>query len=396
MRASLRFALAVALALSTAPCAAQFDEEAFFRPGMDAVFAYFAPAKSRCAQGDAASCARVSSRLQWASTSIERDALTQSLRSGCAKGIAVACGGAASWDLETSEDDSAAKRALEKACMDGDGISCARHAARLGRDMPAGSDARANANRIVAESCEKLGGWPCFMRAQVLVQGGLSPSDPKVVAVVERACDGGDGYACFHLGLAASEADAPAYHRKGCGLDYAKSCHNLGWAYKKGEGVPKDEKAGLELSEKGCRLGDSKACDTLATETGKFEHYCTLWGAIACYYVVSAETKNGETAQNADRVVALGMAAAVRGYDVAARMLSHYLKDNERHCNADKSDADACAAAGSGYAAGWDGSRADATTRAEQKKRALLLLDRSCAAGAKNMCAKAAALRTAH
>lgn len=77
-------------------------------------------------------------------------------------------------------------------------------------------------------------------------------------------CDGGVGFMCnfpaydhwhnrnFHK--------AKEYTEKGCQLDDAVSCNNLGALYAKGYGVPKSDKKAFEYFEKGCNLGSGWAC----------------------------------------------------------------------------------------------------------------------------------------
>jgi TPR repeat protein len=93
------------------------------------------------------------------------------------------------------------------------------------------------------------------------------------VPVLTLSCQAGDGKTCGTASGRIDEKVHPAdffdLARRGCALDDATSCGNLGFAYAKGIGVAKDEAKGLELYRKAC---DAKALFACANAGLALEH----------------------------------------------------------------------------------------------------------------------------
>jgi TPR repeat protein len=404
---SLFLAAALSLALLAGPAAAAasagFDEDAFFRPGREFVATRYAASIAKCKEKVAAECQRISRRLALVTTKPEREALEAGLKGGCEKGLPEACG-ALAWSRLHREDGRFGEildgvKEIDKACKAGDGISCSRLVEILSK-APAPVGDRPRAKVVASEACATLGGYPCFSLAQRLVaEKEGKENDERDIALRTKACDGGDGHACLDVGQSASASNparAAELYRKGCDLEHHQACHNLGWALRDGKGVPKNAQQGIALMETACGLGDAKACDDRAAETKQYEHYCALWGAQSCYLAAVGLTKEkGETAQVAEKLVALSMGGVRRGNQAALNVATHLFKDDELACNTDRRNADACAFAGLGYLVGWPGPDRLTQSPEAQKARALRYLRYSCDAGAKNMCAKADALQAA-
>jgi uncharacterized protein len=125
-----------------------------------------------------------------------------------------------------------------------------------------------------AEACRNIG---------TLWQRGTSgvPRDlVKTVAALGRACEVGDGWSCFTVGVMHERAQgtrrdyarAAELYRKACDVRYALGCQYLGDSYAHGEGVARDDARGRALYveaagmfEKDCAGGDAYACSALGS-----------------------------------------------------------------------------------------------------------------------------------
>lgn len=180
-------------------------------------------------------------------------------------------------------------------------------------------------------------------------------------------------------GLASDPTQATKLYVKGCDGDFGQACFNLAWQYLRGVGAKKDDKVGLELLHRACKLGDPSGCDELDRRENKHATYCDLWGAEACFSFASElSTKYGETAAAAEGIVSAAMRACDRGHQGACRVLDHLSQDKIRQCDAGVEAQDSCVFAGVLYerSPASDGDRAKATEAYQ----------RACAAGTASSC----------
>ncbi|KAA8709557.1 tetratricopeptide repeat protein [Helicobacter canis] len=98
----------------------------------------------------------------------------------------------------------------------------------------------------------------------------LDENDKQAFRFYDKACNGGLGLGCFQvgvalyfgkMGVAKDLVKAKSYYRKGCELNYAAACFNLGFMYANGESVAKNETKALDLYEKACKLGERQGCE---------------------------------------------------------------------------------------------------------------------------------------
>jgi len=376
--------LAPALACAAPAPGSSFDDEAYFRPGRDAVNSAYAQSISQCKQGAAADCLRISRRLR--SGIMEGDAkpYEESLKAGCAKGVSAACG-AASWlrmarSTATAVDVVDGAKGLDKACAEGDAFSCARYIDLL-TNGPAVMRDLARARILASESCTKLGGPPCYSLALALVaEKKGAANDAHDIELRTKACEGGEGRGCVDAGSAIGGARGAELFRKGCDLEYPAACAKLGGS----------------MAETACRMGNTAACDDRANETQQFDRYCAYWGAEACWKAGGALAKSqGEAAPHAEKIAALYIHYYARGDEAAKKGVIRVLKENEVACNTDRRKADACALTGFAYLLGWNGVDALSQAEASRNAKAERFLRYACDAGAANSCKRADALKAA-
>jgi hypothetical protein len=93
---------------------------------------------------------------------------------------------------------------------------------------------------------------------------GVGEDMQKAVDYYDKACEGGKGRSCTHLGLLyeqdGNDAYARIYYQKACDLNEADICTNLGIWYLNGKGVKVDEKKAYQLFQQACSLGDENGC----------------------------------------------------------------------------------------------------------------------------------------
>jgi hypothetical protein len=373
-----------AFALAAPAAGSSFDEEAFFRPGRDAVNSAFSASINKCKQGVTADCIRLSRRMRSGIMEGDLKPYDEAFKAGCAKGVNEACG-ATAWirmarQASMPSDFVDGAKELDRACTAGDGLSCARHVELL-TNGPRPMRDLARARILAAESCTKLGGAPCYSLAMALVAEKKDvENDAHDLELRTKACEGGEGRGCIDVGTALGGARGTEFFRKGCELDYPAACAKLGGG----------------MVESGCKWGNVKACDDRANETQQYERYCSYWGAEACMKAAVALTKSqGELAPEAEKIAAIYLRAYARGDDAAKNTVLRVFKDNEVACNTDRRRADACAFTGFGYLIGWPG--VDALSQAETSRNAKAerFLRYACDAGAANSCKRADALKAA-
>jgi TPR repeat protein len=86
-----------------------------------------------------------------------------------------------------------------------------------------------------------------------------------------RACDAGDGTACYNLGVLYAEGKSVEYdfvkvieyYGKGCDGGNENACEALGYEYYNGGGVRHDYVEAIKVYEKGCDDGIANACNAL-------------------------------------------------------------------------------------------------------------------------------------
>lgn len=114
-------------------------------------------------------------------------------------------------------------------------------------------------------ACTRGDGRACFDVADRLERGtGLAKDLVRALTFHIRACELKQGEACYRAGsLLDSASGAPdvpratQFYRKGCELNSANGCFSLGFAYRLGKGVAKNEALGTSLMDKGCAMGSS-------------------------------------------------------------------------------------------------------------------------------------------
>lgn len=140
----------------------------------------------------------------------------------------------------------------------------------------------AKAGKLWREACEAGNATGCYELAMMYRDGeGVTANRKTYLELLNRACNGGSGMACFNLGINADPTDkdgisrgskeqqgkAAEYFERGCNLGYAKACANLSYYLGNGLGVPKDLKRSAQLLESACNednLEAGRACFMLS------------------------------------------------------------------------------------------------------------------------------------
>jgi hypothetical protein len=340
-------------------------------------------------------------RVQHAVNTQEREAYPTVLKAGCAKGAFNACAGALF--LGTKAPSSTTKADLRKLCQ----TSLDSHACSFLGDLDTldrGSNPKALREQrdLMQLSCDAHPGPACFILAQHKMLESGAMSEDAVLPLLERACAGGDASTCYELGqgfVGKKQLDrAHKAYQSACDLLWPEACYNLAWLEKDAGNTD----AYARLSERACRLGDPKACDSRATEASAQGDktanalYCRLWGAGACFAELAKLTgEGGETAEQAERIVELVLTACRRGHAGACRTFQHAIRDWTGNCASQdvKQHRNACALVGF-VELHADLLPADARARLRlDRAHAVESLKASCAAGAQVACAAAERVR---
>jgi hypothetical protein len=156
----------------------------------------------KCKLGDARACLGIAYAAEEASPPEE---VRELYRRACLLGEANACTNHAAsvWAGKTTDAQVAcARRTFERACAVKEQFACGM----VGRVMleSGGTPDPAAARHYLQGECDQLGGFSCRVLAKHLESGRLGPYEPKAIpALLKRACDGGDVYACGNHATAA-------------------------------------------------------------------------------------------------------------------------------------------------------------------------------------------------
>lgn len=148
---------------------------------------------------------------------------------------------------------------IAAACENGIARSC----------LMAASSARepVRARQLYDRGCELDEALGCLYAGQLWVEA--EPTDrTKALARFDKGCALGDSAACYGGGLTAAglfggepdPATAAEFHRRGCNLNLADACTEIGQMLLAGEGVEKNVERGLELIASACDAGEGGAC----------------------------------------------------------------------------------------------------------------------------------------
>lgn len=183
-------------------------------------------------------------------------------------------------------DDARAADLFEKSCAAGVALACYARAKQQLRDVQSGkvrpdTAGRAKVREFADKACEMGDGWACFSVAEWYLSEGPQAVLPKdatrAVAFLRRGCDLGHGPSCSALGkmlvegkLAAKDvAVAVGVLQRACEGGQSEDCLDLGDILRKGQGAPKDGVKAIAAYRRGCSLGDMRACNAAGSVYGE-------------------------------------------------------------------------------------------------------------------------------
>lgn len=283
----------------------------------------------------------------------------------CAKGFQRGCRGAGYMQLEgkgTARDEAAAIATLTTACEAKDGSSCGLLAII---QLDSGQDPD-QARALAMRGCDLEAAMACYVAA-------AATSEPTAsFALLDRACDLGDGEACTRYGASllvghGVPADVPrAIQRleRGCHLGAVESCRALGAALlSSSPGVPHDDDKAARVLKRACDGGDLAGCGALGVA------YATGRGVekspVLAYSLLRKSCDEGTSEATASGCYYLGL-SHLRG-EGAAQSYAESARYFERAC--DRKWGEACAALADQYALG-QGFAVDVHQAAQLHRRA--------------------------
>jgi uncharacterized protein len=166
-----------------------------------------------------------------------------------------------------AKDASMAAGLYDKACNGDDVPACSRLGVMLLEGVGIPEDGK-RAMSLLHKAC--MAGWSRACSAQIAYFSKTHAADStKVVPLVQRGCEGGDGDSCATLGMLHQEGvglvkdpeRATYFFKRGCSASSKLGCVLLGEAYLDGRGVDKDPERAAELFTMACQAKDSAACD---------------------------------------------------------------------------------------------------------------------------------------
>jgi uncharacterized protein len=227
---------------------------------------------------------------------------------------------------------------LERLCEAGELRGCAQWG-RVVRDGPPGSGVTANPTAAyalfeqacVAGDARKGVREACADQAAMLADAGAKPAagwpardDARAFALFLKACEAGEGAACFRAGQFTAEGratsrDLPKAHnllRRSCALKNANGCLAVSRQYAEGIGTKKDPFRAVESERLACDYDHGPSCtkmgdrhragqgveNTLAKALQYYEQGCTLGEKAACQRALELVEKGGARVDELKRV----------------------------------------------------------------------------------------------
>lgn len=262
---------------------------------------------------DTASCreALLALRAVTPESSCEVRQRVEVARSACLVGVAEGCtelGRAELWGVraESGSDLYTARSLFRRACEQGDGEGCARHALTtlLGQGVP--RDEVAGLAEL-QEACDRYPGVACGIGAGGLAEDARQrevPLEHEVIALfAQRGCDAGDGLSCrllgdaFREGLGVSQdiEKAIGLYQRACEAGNGTACASEGLISLQSGGIPGAPRAD-DLFSRGCELGSPEACrmrvlrtlqhrgseEDEVTRRALFRQACDRGAAVGC------------------------------------------------------------------------------------------------------------------
>ena len=123
----------------------------------------------------------------------------------------------------------------------------------------------AQALQLYTKSCDGGAMFACYSLANLFRNGlGVERNEKVALELDIVACNGGIENSCFYAGFAYEVgkdfAKARQFYKKGCELNNAESCFNLGAMYHNGKVVRQNWYEARELFGKACDLGYQDGC----------------------------------------------------------------------------------------------------------------------------------------
>ena len=272
---------------------------------------------------------------------------------------------------------------FEAACSYGDANACF-YAGRMRldgrgvkRDQQRGLAALIRAcDDGVAASCAVASTW---LADPAHTEDQPDATDLRARLETERACLEAERTECYQAGLSfyfgrdtfpQDRAHAVRAYERGCELGDARACNNLGDALAYGEGVPRDLARSAAMFDRACRLGEALGCSNsgLMFEMGMgvlrdrararelYRGACVSGDVYGCLHAEMLSAQDAGAPRDLQRALVYWGRACTRG------------------------DAKACAYVGIIYEDGPDGLSRDAAKSLEAMKRSCGLGDeRACA-----------------
>jgi hypothetical protein len=161
-----------------------------------------------CAAGDAVSCYLRAGGLEGVDATADETAALY--RRACELGLAIGCTNHAAhlWRFGGAAEVGCAQRVFQKTCAADEYWGCGMFGRLLIDDQNASPADVARGRKVLQDSCERLGNFPCRVLALELESGKLGASDPATIArLLARACATGDKRSCGQPKRAADAFD---------------------------------------------------------------------------------------------------------------------------------------------------------------------------------------------
>ncbi|MCB9556168.1 MAG: sel1 repeat family protein [Deltaproteobacteria bacterium] len=241
--------------------------------------------RGQCDRGEISSCLYLSDLYARGDKARKADpqAATQAAKRGrqlaqarCAANDGAACAASAQLKLMAigdKQDFAGAAADAQRGCDAGSTMACFTLAALHQHGKGVAKNV-ARALRLYRQACQAGEGNACAQLGSMAATGdGVAKDRERALALWTKACKTGVANACAKVGTVYAQKNKPAeamsYSAVACKAGSGRGCTNLGAMYLLGSGTKQDVKIGLQLTYRGCQLGDRVACQRLASLAAK-------------------------------------------------------------------------------------------------------------------------------
>jgi TPR repeat protein len=228
--------------------------------------------QQRCVEGNARACGRLG-KLYYRGVGLQPSAerAARLFRVACQGGESDACsrfGSLLAAGSGIEKDAGEAYRYFDKACAMGSARGCMHQGLSLMKGVDTKQDVRRGL-QLVEASCQRGLAIACVSLARAQLKSGNDELMSQGQVNMDMGCQRGSAIGCALLAVSfgkngtgsLSEKETVALYERACVGGVGWACVNVAVMHDVGDGVPRDPPKAKAFFRRGCELGEKKACE---------------------------------------------------------------------------------------------------------------------------------------